>query len=364
MCKELNSYLSQIKPLDQKAMEMARKRWSQVAKPLNSLGILEDNVVKLAGIAGTSRVEIKKRALLIFCSDNGIVEEGVTQTGKEVTAVVTENMTRGNSSVCLMARRAAVDVFPVDIGVSRDLNPGFLHPLLNRKIAYGTKNFKKEPAMTRQQALQAIETGILLVKNLSESGYNLIATGEMGIGNTTTSSAVSSILLKEVLDNAPKQLTGRGAGLDGEGLQRKLELVKWAVKEYGPVCKDPADVLAKAGGFDLAGLAGVFLGGAIYRIPVLLDGVISAAAALAAKGICPACNDYMLASHASAEPAGEILLKHLGLSPVIRAGMCLGEGTGAVAAVPLFDMALDIYTQMSSFEEIHIEEYKPLGEKL
>lgn len=357
MNDELSPYLSKIRSPDEKSMEIARRRWAHVAKPLNSLGVLEDDVIKIAGITRNSKVDIGKRALLILCSDNGIVEEGVTQAGQEVTAVVAENMTNGNSSVCIMADLAGVEVFPVDIGVSRDLKPGVRHPLIERKIAYGTKNFRKEPAMAREESLHSIEAGIHLVEELAWRGYNLIATGEMGIGNTTTSSAVSSLLLSK----RPEELTGRGAGLNDEGLKKKLAVVNEAVKQYGPVCRDTVDVLASVGGFDLAGLTGVFLGGAIFRIPVLVDGFISATAALCAETIYPGCRDYMLASHVSAEPAGRYLLDRLGLFPLIQAGMCLGEGTGAVAAIPLLDMAVGVYTKMSSFREIHIEEYKPMG---
>jgi nicotinate-nucleotide--dimethylbenzimidazole phosphoribosyltransferase len=357
MNDELSTYLSQIRPPSASSMEMARKRWSQVAKPLNSLGVLEDDIIKIAGIRETSKVDMEKRALVILCADNGIVEEGVTQTGKEVTALVAENMTNGNSSVCIMADRAGVDVFPVDIGVARDLIPGSRYPLLCRKIAYGTKNFRYEPAMTREETIRSIETGIKLVGELAEKGYQLIATGEMGIGNTTTSSAVASMLLKK----APEVLTGRGAGLNDEGLKRKLEVIKEAVEQYSPACQDVADVLACVGGFDLAGLTGVFLGGAVYRIPVLVDGFISAVAALSADHIYPGCRNFMLASHVSAEPAGRLLLDALGLKPLIQAGMCLGEGTGAVASIPLLLMAADVYESMSSFEDIQIEAYKPMG---
>ncbi|MDR1547524.1 MAG: nicotinate-nucleotide--dimethylbenzimidazole phosphoribosyltransferase [Hungatella sp.] len=357
MNEELSTYLSQIRTLSASSMEIARKRWSQVAKPLNSLGVLEDDIIKIAGIRETSKVDIEKRALVILCADNGIVEEGVTQTGREVTALVAENMTNGNSSVCIMADQAGVDVFPVDIGVARDLNSGFSHPLLCRKIAYGTKNFRNEPAMKREEAVRAIETGMKLVEELAEKGYQLIATGEMGIGNTTTSSAVASLLLKK----APEVLTGRGAGLNDEGLRRKLEVIKKAVEQYAPVCRDTVDILASVGGFDLAGLTGVFLGGAIYRIPVLVDGFISAVAALLADRIYPGCRNFMLASHVSAEPAGRLLLDELGLEPFIQAGMCLGEGTGAVAAIPLLHMAAGVYNTMSSFEDIQIEAYKPMG---
>ncbi len=354
---ELQPYLSRIRPLDERSMEMARLKWAKVAKPLNSLGTLEECIVKIAGIKGTWEADIEKRALLILCGDNGIVEEGVTQTGQEVTAVVTENMTEGNSSVCIMAEHAKVDVFPVDMGVARDLKSGSRHRLVNRKIAYGTRNFKKEPAMTREETVKAIITGINLVEELAEKGYGLIATGEMGIGNTTTSSAVSSMILKK----NPEELTGRGAGLSDEGLVRKVRVIREAIERYGPECRDVVDILAYMGGFDLAGLTGVFIGGGVCRIPILVDGFISATAALCGERIYSGCRDYMLASHVSAEPAGKLLLDELGLTPFIQAGMCLGEGSGAVAAIPLLDMAQGVYKKMSSFQDICIEEYKPLG---
>lgn len=356
----LNWLLAGISLPSKEIMKQARKRWSHVAKPLDSLGILEEDIVKIAGIAGTASVDISKRALIIMCGDNGIVEEGVTQTGQEVTAVVAENMTRGDSCVCIMAERAGVDVYPVDIGIAADISSGDKYPLVRRKIAYGTKNFHQEPAMTRDEAEKAVLTGIDLVKELSEKGYRLIATGEMGIGNTTTSSAVACLLLKE----EPETMTGRGAGLSDEGLKRKTDVVADAVKRYGAECRDGLEVLSNVGGFDIAGLAGVFLGGAIYKIPVLIDGFISAAAALAAVSICPAAREYMIATHVSAEPAGSLLLDELGLKPFVKAGMCLGEGTGAVASIPLLDMALDVYTKMSTFQDIEIEEYKPFGENL
>lgn len=358
MNEELKDYLSAIQQPDKKAMETARLRWAHVAKPLNSLGVLEDDIVKIAGIRENSLVTLKKRGLLILCADNGIVEEGVTQTGMEVTAVVAENMTRGNSSVCIMAKRAGVDVFPVDMGVARDLESGSTYPLINRKIAYGTKNFSKTNAMTRNEAVQAIITGIQLMGELSEKGYDLAATGEMGIGNTTTSSAVAALLLKQ----DPMGLTGRGAGLNDAGLIKKRKVIQEAVARYSPNCQDEIDILSAVGGFDLAGMTGIFLGGAIYRIPVLLDGFISAVSALLAERIYPGCRDFMIASHVSAEPAGRILLEELELPPLIQAGMCLGEGTGAIAAVPLLQMAADVYSTMSSFEDIEIEAYKPMEE--
>lgn len=353
----LEERLVQVTPLDHLAMEAAKRRWDQVAKPLNSLGLLEDAVVKIAGIQGSDRVCVEKKALIIMCADHGVVEEGVTQTGQEVTAVVTENFASGNSCVCIMAERADVMVFPVDIGVARDLeNKGGKYPLQIQKIAYGTKNFHKEPAMTRREAREAIEVGIRMVGMLKKEGYHIAATGEMGIGNTTASSAVASVLL----GMEPSALTGKGAGLTDAGLKRKIQVIEEAIYRHKPDWEDGLDVLSKVGGLDLAGLTGVFLGGAIYRIPVVIDGFISSVAALAAASLCPEARQYMLASHVSAEPAGNLVLEALGLRAMIQAQMCLGEGTGAVAAMPLLDMAVDVYQRMSTFQENQIEEYQPL----
>lgn len=355
---EYSERIRQISPLNQQAMEEARKRWDKIAKPLNSLGWLEDAVVKIAGISGMASVDIRKKAVLVFCADNGIVEEGVTQTGQEVTAVVADNFTRGESCVCIMARQAGAVVVPVDIGVKEPL-PAYgtgKYPLRNCRLMPGTRNFLKEPAMERETVLQAMETGISLVGEVKEQGYGLLATGEMGIGNTTTSSAVLSVLLGE----EPEKVTGRGAGLSDAGLKKKLEVIRRGISLWKPDRKDAIDVLAKVGGLDLAGLTGVFLGGAVYGVPVVIDGLISAAAALAAKAICPAASDYMLASHCSAEPAAEMALQKLGLTPVIYGNLCLGEGTGAVALFPLLDMAVAVYEQMSTFSQIKIKEYEHL----
>lgn len=354
---KLEDIRDQIEPGSEEAKRKARERWSHVAKPLGSLGLLEDAVVKIAGVQGQEKICVDKKALVIMCADNGIVEEQVTQTGQEVTAVVTENFTKGDSCVCLMAAQAGVRVVPVDIGVAGPLeNCGSRYPLLGRRVADGTRNFRKEPAMTRQETERAIQEGICVVKDLKEEGYQLLAVGEMGIGNTTTASAVASVLLGE----APHVLTGRGAGLSDEGLRRKIRVIEEGIALHKPDPADPVDVLSKVGGLDLAGLVGVFLGAAACHLPVVLDGVITAAAALAACSLCSHVSDYLIASHVSAEPAGRLILERLGLKAPIDAGLCLGEGTGAMAFVPMLSMAAEIYLHMSTFEDIQIEEYHPL----
>lgn len=354
--KRFGQLLSKIRPLNDGALAEAGCRWNSVAKPLGSLGLLEDQITQIAGITGVSEVSLEQKALVVFCADNGVVEERVTQTGQEVTAVVTANFTRGDSCACLMAERAGTDVYPVDIGVAYPLGTlGQKYPLLDRRIRAGTDNFTKGPAMTRREALTAILTGAGLVRTLKNAGYNILATGEMGIGNTTTSSAVASVLLGV----SPAEMTGRGAGLSDEGLSRKINAIERGIRLNHPDPRDGLDVLTKVGGFDLAGLAGVFLGGAANRIPIVIDGFISAAAAAAAVVMEETVRDYMLAAHVSAEPAGERLLRWLGKRPAVSAGLCLGEGTGALTLFPLLDMTLEIYQRMSTFSEIEIEAYQP-----
>ena len=245
-----------IEAADASAMEQARKHWMSVGKPLFSLGKLEDAIVKIAGIKGTPDYCLDKKGLIIMCADNGVVEEGVTQTGREVTAIVAENFTKGMASVCLMSRQAGVDIFPVDIGMAVDV------PALTKdrqKVAYGTRNFAKEPAMTKEEVWRAIRIGIDMAAGMKERGYEIIATGEMGIGNTTTSSAVASVLLGERAED----ITGKGAGLDAKGLKKKITVIRHAIEKHNPDPHDVIDVLAKVGGLDIAGLTGVFLGGAI-----------------------------------------------------------------------------------------------------
>ena len=341
----------QIRPVDQEAVCAAQKRWDSIAKPLHSLGKMEKIVMQIAGITGSADVRLDKRALVAMCADNGVVEEGVTQTGQEVTAIVAENFLKGDTSACVMCRQCGTDVFPVDVGMASDTKvPSDL------KVMMGTRNMTKEPAMTYEEAVQGIEAGIEMVRRLKEQGYRLIATGEMGIGNTTTSSAVASVLLNRSVE----EMTGRGAGLSGEGLKRKIDAIKRAVKLNEPDPFDPVDVLAKVGGLDIAGMAGVFMGGAVYRIPVVIDGFISCVAALVAQRISPLTKDYMIASHVSREPAAAMILEALEKEAVLHGEMCLGEGSGAVALFPFIDMGLAVYESMSTFEEIQVEQYEEL----
>ncbi|MBQ8663048.1 MAG: nicotinate-nucleotide--dimethylbenzimidazole phosphoribosyltransferase [Eubacterium sp.] len=350
----LEQIIEQIRPANEASMEAAKARWMSVAKPLFSLGKLESAVIKIAGIKGTSDFSLDKKGLIIMCADNGVVEEGVTQTGQEVTAIVADNFTKDAASVVIMSKTAGVNAFPIDIGMVTDV-PSVTRP--EHKVMHGTKNFAKEPAMTKEQVLQAINIGIELVKEKKEAGYDILATGEMGIGNTTTSSAVAAVLL----DTTVESVTGRGAGLSGSGLEKKIQVIKEAISKYGlHSSSDIIEVMAAVGGLDIAGMTGLYLGGAIYGVPIVIDGFISSVAALCATRIAPNAKDYMLPSHVSKEPAGMMMLDALGVSPLLTCDMCLGEGSGAIAVLPILEMGLNVYKQMGTFQENQIEEYKVL----
>lgn len=347
----LEETMQKIRPVDVAAMAAAKQHWDGLGKPLGSLGRLEKALIQIAGIQRTGDVHIDRKALVIMCADNGVVEEGVTQCGQEVTATVAENFLDEKSCVAIMCRRAGTKICPVDIGMVVDTPR-----VEKRKIAYGTKNMAKEPAMTREQAVAAIEVGIAKAEELHAQGYEILATGEMGIGNTTTSSAMTAVYLGLDVET----VTGRGAGLSSHGLQRKIHAIKQAIAVNQPDPEDPLDVLAKVGGLDIAGMCGLFLGGAAQQMPVVMDGFISQVAALTAMRLVPECADYILASHVSEEPGANILLKALEKDAFLTCGMRLGEGSGAVALFPILDFASDIYHKMSTFVQADIVEYQPL----
>ena len=335
------------------AMDAARARWDGVAKPLRSLGLLEDMIVQIAGIRSTADVCLNRRCVLVFCGDHGVVAEGVTQSASDVTARVAEAIAHGNANVNLMAAACGADVFCVDMGMAADV-PG----VIARKSAPGTGNIAHGPAMTRAQAEQALQAGMDLVGEMKKRGYDIIATGEMGIGNTTPTAALACALLG--LD--PEEMTGRGAGLSDAGLTRKLQTVRRALAINQPL-DSQLDILAKLGGFEIAGLVGAFLGGMTHGLPVIIDGVISAVAALLAARICPEAKGYMLPSHMSREPAARHVMDALGLEPVIHAGLALGEGTGAVMLIPLLDMALRVYAGSHTFDSLGMDAYVDQGGK-
>ncbi len=345
--------LNQRIPLpDAAAAAEASRRWDSIAKPLQGLGQLETMVIRIAALTGSADVRPDKRAVLVLCADNGVVAEGVTQTDASVTAIMAGQILRKKSSVCRMSAAAGADVFPVDMGMLTRV-PGVGGP----HIADGTRNFTAGPAMTEEETDAAIRCGIDLVRQYKELGYNILITGEMGIGNTSTSSAAASVLL----GLPPAEVTGRGAGLSDAGLERKIRAIRRGIEVNTPSPTDPFGVLQKLGGFDIAGMTGMFIGGALYRVPVIIDGLISSVAALIAARLCPACKAAMLPSHSSAEPAAKAISAELGLHPILYADMKLGEGTGAVCLLPLLDMALAVYHGSARFSAAGVKQYEKLG---
>ncbi|RCX10523.1 nicotinate-nucleotide-dimethylbenzimidazole phosphoribosyltransferase [Anaerobacterium chartisolvens] len=349
----LQKALDSIEGLYEDMMLKAQLRLDSLTKPLGSLGRLEDIVKQLAGITGELYPSVNSKAVVVMCADNGVVEEGVAQTSKSVTAAVTRNFTKGFTAINVLARHSNAELVIVDIGVDDDLS---LDGILDRKIRRGTRNIAKGPAMTRQEAVDAIEAGIGVVGELHGKGIKLLGTGEMGIGNTTTSSAVASVLTGSSVD----KMVGRGAGLSDEGLINKIRVVEQAIKLNRPDPDDPLEVLSKLGGLDIAGLVGCYIGAAAVRIPILVDGFISSAAALIAVKIKPEIRSFILPSHGSAEPGSRAVMDALGMEPLMSLGMRLGEGTGAALAFHIVDAAVAAYREMGTFDDANIHKYTPL----
>lgn len=341
-----------------------KKRWDSIAKPIDSLGLLEDIVIRICRIANSDKpYDLSKRALVIMCADHGVVAEGVTQTGSEVTKIVSENFAKGCSTVNYMAKTAGVDVYTIDIGMNTSCYEEknlVMNSVIDRKISTGTANIYNEAAMTKDNCQKAIDTGMNIVCELKEKGYGIIAIGEMGIGNTTPTSVLASVFL----DMEAEKVTGKGAGLSLDGMDKKqhvVQTVKSRIKEKDLI--DPVDILAEAGGYEIAGMVGLCLGGVKYQMPIVLDGAIAAVAALCATKINCKVKDYVIASHVSKEITGKLALDRLGIKAPIHADMCLGEGTGAMTVFPLIDMAMNVYANMGSFDDYNIAAYERFEER-
>ena len=342
--------LSRISGPDEEARTACLRRWDAVAKPLHSLGLLETLTAAIAATQRTAVPHARKKRVLVFCADNGVVAEGVTQSDSSVTAAVAQALAQGDSNVNIMARVAGADVVTYDVGMLTELHDPRLRTV---KCARGTENLALGPAMSREQAVFALEAGIHAAEDAAEDGCDLLVAGEMGIGNTTSSTAVLSVLLGV----APEEITGRGSGLDDAGLRRKVAAIRSCIAVNEPDPKDALDVLAKCGGYDIAAICGVYLAGAALGIPVVLDGLISNAAALLAATFSPKSVSALLPSHMSHEPGGHAALDALGMRAPIVADMALGEGTGGVALLPLLDMALAVLNGEHSFASIGMEAY-------
>lgn len=342
--------LSIQKP-DEETRKQVLKNWDAIAKPIDGFGRFETLTAQIGAITRNEQIDISKKAVIIMCADNGIVEENVSQSGQNVTVAVAKSIAEKQSCVCRMAEAAGADTIPVDVGINRT---GEIAGVLNKKIRCGTRNFSKEAVMTEEETIRAVAVGIDLAASLKKAGYQILATGEMGIGNTTTSSAMAAALLRREVS----EVTGRGAGLSDAGLLHKQQVIEKAIRKYHLYDADAFTILKTVGGLDIAGLTGVCIGGAIYHVPVVLDGVISLVAALTAEKIIPGTKDYLLASHKGKEPAAELLLKELKKEAVLDAKLALGEGTGAVMMFPLLDMVRNVYHAGTNFSDIQIEQYQ------
>ncbi len=342
--------IASVGPLDKEAMEEAQRRMDRLTKPPGSLGRLEELAVWLAGVTGRPRQRLPHKTVVLMAADHGVAREGVSAYPSSVTAQMVANFLRGGAAINVLARRAGARVLVVDIGVAASVPeaPG----LLVRKVGPGTANMAEGPAMSRAEAERAVAVGLEVAAEEIERGAQVLATGEMGIGNTTAASAIVAALTGRPVAS----VTGRGTGLDEEGLRHKVAVIERALAVNRPDPADPLDVLAKVGGYEIAGLVGVVLQGAARRVPVLLDGFIAGAAALVAARLCPQARAYMLASHCSAEPGHRPALDELGLRPLLDMDMRLGEGTGAVLAMHLLDDALAILDEMATFEEAGVDD--------
>ncbi len=357
MVDSLDRVLKAIKPLDTSAMAAAQSRQNSLTKPPGSLGRLEELSIQLAGIQGKPIPQIAHKAIITMAGDHGVVAEKIGDWPQEVTTQMVYNFLSGGAGINVLARQAGARVIVVDMGVATDLKPN--PQLLSRKIGLGTQNMALGPAMTVKQAIKAIETGIDIVTAEAAKGLDIVGTGDMGIGNTTPSSAICATMTGKSV----AEVTGRGTGLTDEQLAHKVEVINRALAVNHPDPTQPLDVLAKIGGFEIGGLAGVILAGAARRIPVVIDGFISGAAALIATGLSPQAKDYLIAAHVSAEAGHRFILDYLGLKPLLDLNMRLGEGTGAALGISLAEAAVRILSQMATFAAAGVSEAEPPPDK-
>lgn len=336
----------EIRPLDRDAMEKARIRQSMLAKPPGSLGMLEELSVQMAGITGRVRNEIRSKRLFVFAADNGVCAEGVTSAPQSVTAAQTAGLAKCRAGGAVIAKHFGCEVTVIDVGVAENVN---VDGVINKKIAYGTRNIAVGPAMTRQEAEAAMKVGFDAAFSSTE---DIIGVGEMGIGNTTTSSAV----LAALTNSDAAVVTGRGGGITDESYARKIKVIERALAVNSPDPTDAVDVIAKVGGLDIAAMAGAFLGGAARRVPVVIDGFISIVAALCASRICPVAREYMIASHESFEVGYRIASRELSLCPMLKLGMRLGEGSGCPLAFEIVSASCAVMNGMATFAEADIDD--------
>lgn len=347
--KTLDEVLKGIKGADEKVLEEAQKHMDSLIKPLGSLGKLEMMAIKMAGITRKVKNTVEKKCSIVMVADNGVCEEGVAGSPQDITLIQGMNMTKGICGMGVLSAHAGADIKVVDIGIMSDYNNDKVY---NRKIKYGTDNFAKGPAMSREEAIKAMEVGIEMVELAVSEGYGLIGTGEMGIGNTSSTSAVFMALTGE----SPENAVGKGGGLTDEALIHKKKVISDAIKLNKPNPKDPIDVVAKVGGLDIAGMAGCFLGAAYFRVPIVVDGVISALAAYVAAQMNPFVKDYIFSSHKSKEPVYDLIFKELEMEPILELDMRLGEGTGCALAFNIISAACAVMNNMATFDDIKYDQ--------
>ena len=356
MSNLLNETIAQIQPLDADAMQAARARQDQLTKPQGALGRLEALSIQLAGITAQARPRFTHPAIITMAGDHGIAQQGVSAYPAEVTQQMVLNFLRGGAAINVLARHIGARVVVVDMGVASELPA---HPdLVNAKIALGTRDFSREPAMTRDEAIRAIQAGIEIAtreiapSTHAQGGADILGTGDMGIGNTTPSAAITATITRR----AVKDVTGRGTGVDDSGLARKVATLERALDLHKPDPNDALDILCKVGGFEIAGLAGVMIGAAARRVPVVIDGFISGAAALLACGLAPTVQPYLIAAHRSVEIGHRAMLEHLRVEPLLDLDLRLGEGTGAALGISLCIAAAKILDEMATFADAGVSE--------
>ncbi len=341
----LKKTIKGISPVNESFYEIAQKRLDNLTKPPGSLGRLEEFARRLVAITENTMPVLDKKVIFTFAGDHGVTEEGVSAYPKEVTTQMVFNFLRGGAGINVLARHAGAEVVVVDIGVDHDF--GEIEGLVNMKVIKGTGNFTKGPAMTGDEAIRCIEVGIELANGYAKKGYKIFGTGEMGIGNTTPSSAIASVLTGKPVS----EVTGKGTGITDESLKRKITVIENGIKLNKPNPEDAIDVLAKVGGAEIGGIAGLILGAASMKIPVVIDGFISTAGAIIAYCLKPETKDYMFAAHNSVEIGHKAMLDKMGLRPILNLDLRLGEGTGAALAMLMIEAGLKIYREMATFGE-------------
>ena len=347
---KLEQTLSSIKSVNPAFYEKAQKRLDNLTKPQGSLGRLEEFAAKIVAITEKMEPILHKKAIFTFAGDHGVAEEGVSAFPKEVTPQMVLNFLRGGAGINVLARHSNVEVVVIDIGVDYDF--GNTDGLVHKKIIRGTKNIRKGPAMTQDEAVKCLEVGIDLANEYAKKGYHIFGTGEMGIANTTPSSAIAAVFSKRTVE----EVTGRGTGISDDAFKNKVRVIEDAIKINKPNPKDPLDVLAKLGGAEIAGIAGIVLGAAANRIPVVIDGFISTAGALIACEIEPKVKEYIFAAHTSVERGHWIMLERMDLKPILNLNMRLGEGTGAALGMSMIEAGVKIYNKMATFGEAGVSE--------